>query len=274
MSAATFEPTHKDAVLIPSIDAIDWGPTGLEGQGGVPGPTIKQLSAGTGGFLTPDPKRRMATWLCHQPPGWADPEIVYHPCAEEGFILDGEVWLANRALGAGTYVYRPPGILHGPAREATRQGTTLILRYTLDGGMLRHDASDGPSFDLQPITDEHENWPMTWTERADTNLIPWVAVTEGPWTGVGCKWLNRNRVTGGGTVLLELPPGWHGVGSAARGLVEEFLVDGQLTAAGLWFSQWGYACRPAGKPAGEYAAPSGARLLCFWDEDEIAAAPA
>jgi hypothetical protein len=38
---------------------------------------------------------------------------------------------------------------------------------------------------------------------------------------------------------------------------------------GQWFERWGYACRPAGDPADGYQALGGARLICFWDENEL-----
>ncbi len=78
-------------------------------------------------------------------------------------------------------------------------------------------------------------------------------------------------VSGGGTVLLDLPAGWIGEGSRARGTVEEFVYQGVLHMGGQWFDTWGYACRPVGQAAGEYFAAGGAQLVCFWDDDEIAA---
>jgi hypothetical protein len=44
-----------------------------------------------------------------------------------------------------------------------------------------------------------------------------------------------------------------------------------MTIGGQFFERWGYACRPAGEPAGSYGSQGGARLLCIWDEDELGA---
>ena len=87
-------------------------------------------------------------------------------------------------------------------------------------------------------------------------------------------WLGRhqrqvvspNKVTGGGAVLLSLPAGWRGEGSLARGPVEEFVVEGALIAGGKTYTKWGYAYRPAGAPARQYASPEGAILFCWWDD--------
>jgi hypothetical protein len=238
--------------------------------GGVGGPTKKILSAGTGGGLSPAGDILMETWLSHSPPWWLDEELVYHPCVEEAFILNGIVQLGDRVYTAGCYLYRPPGILHGPALTPSDIGATLFQRFAAEGGLLRYDGDEFPHLDCQPVTDEYETWPVEWVEFVDSTALEWIAVDSGPWQGCSTKWLSRNRVTGGGTLLLDLPAYWSGEGSRAKGTIEEFVVSGQMTAGGQHFERWGYACRPAGDSAGRYASPGGAQLICVWDEDELA----
>jgi hypothetical protein len=78
--------------------------------------------------------------------------------------------------------------------------------------------------------------------------------------------VHRNRVNGGGAVLLQIPAGWSGSGSAARGPIEEFVIEGSIRAGGDEYRKWGYAYRPSGAAAGTYASEAGAQLFCWWDE--------
>src|SRR4051812_36536126 len=115
MSVATIPlRSQRESVSIPRVNDVPWD-TKTISPAAVPGPAKKILSRGTGGALHPDPDVVQATWLTHISPWWRDPELVYHPCVEEAFILNGTVQLGDRVYGAGSYLYRPPGILHGPA---------------------------------------------------------------------------------------------------------------------------------------------------------------
>jgi len=264
--------SHREKVLIPRIAEVPWEPVLLDG--GVRGPTRKTLSTGTGGALSSDPERPVATVLSHNVPGWRDPELVYHPTVEEAYFLEGGTQLADRVYDTGHYLYRPPGILHGPAGHTSLKfaGRTMLQRF--GGGadtLLRYDGSEFPHHDCQPVTDEYTYWPVPWVEQLDANAIPWLEAPDGPWGGTRHKWLSQNKLTGGGTLLIQIPPGWSGAGSAARGAMEEFVVEGELAMGGQWFEKWGYACRPADDPAEHYQALGGAVLICFWDEDEFAA---
>jgi hypothetical protein len=112
-------------------------------------------------------------------------------------------------------------------------GESRILRYAGDEFPHKH---------AQPITDDYKRSPYTWYEQCDTNEVPWLDVLSGPEAGTAHKWLNRHRDTGGGVILLHIPPGWHGVGTAAKGTVEEFVIAGMLEARGAQYREWGYAC--------------------------------
>jgi len=248
--------SKRDATVIPRIRAVPW--MSKPRPGGIPGGVRKPLSVGTGGSMSRDSNLRVVTMFNHIPPWWSDPELVYHPCVEEAFILNGTVQLADRVYGPGCYVYRPPGILHGGALVPSDIGATLFHRFADEGGLLRYEGTELPHIDSQPITDEYEDWPAQWVERVDSGELPWLEVPKGPWEGAACKWLTRNRVTGGGTLLIKLPPYWTGVGSRAKGTIEEFVVEGACIMGGQYFDMWGYA------------SISEVQLLCIWDEDEFA----
>jgi len=76
---------------------------------------------------------------------------------------------------------------------------------------------------------------------------------------------------GGGTLLLDIPAGWSGVGTTGRATAQEFIISGNATVGGMFFERWGYTCRAPGEAAGSYTSNGGARLICIWDEDEAAA---
>ena len=251
----------RSAVSIPDTHALPWQalPTA---DGNVPGPVVKVLAtAADSGALT---------ILIHLPPGWHDDQLDYHPCAEEGFRLNGCIDINGRHLPVGNYLYRPAGILHGPVRVDPIVGATGIQRFPAPIRILRYTGDEFPHEDLQPISDEHARDPFTWHEQLDTLQLPWVdCPAAGPWAGARHRWLNRNRETQGGVAQLDLPPGWSGRGSPCLGAVEEFVVTGSLEADGTRYSRWGYRCRTAGDASGRYATAEGALLLCWWDRDEL-----
>ena len=161
------------------------------------------------------------------------------------------------------YLYRPPGILHGPVSVPSEDGATIIQRAVGEMRYFRYDGDEFPHEHGQPITDQYKDRPVTWNEHLDTNDLAWEPITSGGWAGASIKWFYRHRDTGGGALLLSLPAGCRGAGSPARGPVEEFVVKGELHADGVTCSEWGYAYRPVGMPAGEYASPEGALLFCW-----------
>jgi hypothetical protein len=250
------------AVSIPSAWDLDWEVRDVERDGNVPGPVRKVLRR--------DPAGGGLTYLLHLPPGWRDDVLDWHPTTEEAYILAGSVILADNVLDVGSALYRPPGILHGPVCVPTDAGASTLSRMSGDSRILRYDGDEFPHRHMQPITDDYKDWPVAWTEKLDTKQLAWEAVTVGGWAGTVVKRLHRNRVTGGGVVLLAIPSGWRGRGSRARGPLEEFVIEGELAAGGVAFGRWGYAYRPPGQPAGEYASEAGALLFCWWDEaDEL-----
>jgi hypothetical protein len=249
MSEAT-----SNATIIPSAwDDMQWIPLDYVKEACIPGPAWK--------LLFEDPQTGGMTYLMHIPPGWHDPQLDYHPSTEESYHLEGTVTLGDRRIDAECALYRPPYILHGPVTVQT--SFTGLQRTSAPLQMMRY--TDGPGHHLMPITDDYKDWPVEWSERIDVNGIPFAPVTEGGWAGVELKWVYQHKGHGGGCVMIDIPAGWEGTGSPARGALEEFLIEGDLTAGGVAFGRWGYAQRPAGEPAGTYASRGGARLLCYWN---------
>jgi hypothetical protein len=248
--------TPSAGVSIPSAWTLDWVaiPTA---DGNVPGPTLK--------ILREDAETGALTFLTHLPPNWTDPSLDWHPSTEEGYVIAGDVVLNDRHLGPGCYLYRPPGILHGPVHSPNDLGCTIVQRTSAPLRILRYRGRRHPHRDGQPITDDHLRSDVAWSERTDTNAIRWRAVTEGGWAGARIRWVHRNVRTGGGLVILDLPRGWSGRGSRAHGSLEEFVLHGDLKAGGVAYGKWGYAYRPAGTPAKRYTTREGARLLCWWN---------
>lgn len=251
----------RTAVTIPSTFGHDWVALPTT-DGNVGGVAIKPLSAdeATGG----------ATFLCHLPPGWHDPQLDWHPATEESFKLAGWSLSGERESGTPSYIHRPPGLLHGPTRAEALLGATFLIRF--DGELRIFRVPEGA-----------QDEPMGTEYAAGVERIVWVpdierverrpAPADGPWAGALVRELRRDPASGGGLCLLDLPAGWEGEGTrCAGGEVEEFVLGGTLRAGtgaeAVELTQWGYACRPAGAAAGRYATRDGAVLACWWAADE------
>lgn len=250
----------RTPVVVPSAWELPWTPVPTDVDDNVGGPAWK--------LLAEDPLTGATTLIIHCPPNWRDPGLDWHPHDEEVFFLGGCIRLHDRIYRPGDYLYRPPGILHGePATAPELGGGTTFHRFSAPMRILRYTGDEFPQRDSVPITRQHETWPIPWLEHVKGGEVPWREVTVGGWAGVRAQELARNRVNGGGAWLLALPAGWQGRGSTASGPVEEFVVEGDLTAGEALLGRWGYVARPAG--AGSYRSEGGALLLLFSDEPEI-----
>lgn len=250
-------------VLIPDTHAMPWVAIDTARDGNVPGPVFK--------LLTSDPVTHGSTVLLHCPPGWRDPVLDWHPTIEEAFTLQGSLQMAWNTMDEGSYLFRPPGVLHGPPHAHDVTGATFVIRMDGESRILRYDGTEFPHEHMQPITDQWKTSPFTWVERLATPGLPWLPVEDGPWAGARVKWLNRrNDGLPGGCAMLQLPPRFQGAGTQCRGQIEELVVDGALEAGGVAFGKWGFACRAAGDPAGVYRSEGGATLICWFDADELA----
>ena len=247
---------HQEPVVIPSAWDLDWMSISTT-DGNIPGPALK--------ILREDPESGALTYLTHLPPNWRDPGLDWHPTTEEGYVIAGDVVLNGRHLNSGCYLFRPPGILHGPVHSPNDLGCTIFQRTSGPLRILRYTGKKFPHRDMQPITDEHLKSDVAWSERTDTKRIRWQRISKGGWSGTRIRWVHRNSRTGGGLVMLDVPAGWSGAGSPARGPVEEFLLTGDLTAGQVNYGKWGYAFRPKGDPAGTYSTKGGAGILAYWN---------
>jgi hypothetical protein len=160
-----------DAVIIPSAWDLDWEARDTSRDGNVPGPVRKVLRR--------DPASGGLTYLLHLPPGWHDEVLDWHPTTEEAYILAGSVILADNVLDAGSSLYRPPGILHGPVSVPTDAGASTLSRMNGDSRILRYDGDEFPHRHMQPITDDYREWPVEWTERLDSKQLEWETVDAG-----------------------------------------------------------------------------------------------
>lgn len=96
-----------------------------------------------------DPRRKVLRWdhdrgqiatvVFAKPPhvhpeGWSSPMLT-HPCAEESFVLAGELVGERGAARAGAYSWRPPGTPHGT--QGSRTGGISLAR--MRHGSLAND---------------------------------------------------------------------------------------------------------------------------------------
>jgi hypothetical protein len=66
------------------------------------------------------------TALCSTVPQYDYPMLEFHDCIEEIFLIEGDIWLGNSGLmTAGSYLWRPPFITHGPF--FSRTGALMLL---------------------------------------------------------------------------------------------------------------------------------------------------
>jgi hypothetical protein len=257
----------RQPVSIPNTMAINWHPVPVTYDDNVPGPVWKVLSE--------DSASGAVTYLYHSPPGWVDPALGWHPHDEETFVLAPQVPDTSSArFYPGYYAYKQPGILHAPppfsrSSPFAYQGITFLVRVS---GRIQLRRYTGTKFACQAgnyVTDQHVTWPVDPVATNTNAVVLDTAPKEGPWGGIGYTWLHRNKRTGGGAILLDLPAGWRGQPPPPRGVREEFVIEGSLDIDGERFERWGYACREASNAAREYVSEVGSRLLCWWDTNEL-----
>jgi hypothetical protein len=84
------------------------------------------------------------TLLVRQAPGWNEPKLEAHDCWEELILMEGDYLMGSNGLvAAGTYIFRPEGIPHGP--QATRTGSVWLGRgnKTIDFQFSQTSWADG-----------------------------------------------------------------------------------------------------------------------------------
>jgi hypothetical protein len=67
------------------------------------------------------------TRLINADPGWTEKRREHHDCVEEVYMISGDMTMgALGTMTAGGYIWRPPGIQHGPMH--TRAGGLMFIR--------------------------------------------------------------------------------------------------------------------------------------------------
>jgi hypothetical protein len=211
----------RPATVIESIGALDWEPLGTHG--------IKRK------LLSADPVTGAVTQYVHIPENCVGGGVAhYHTCMEEAFIIEGDVSLIpDDPLVDGSYLYRPPYIVHGHDERADK-GCLCIIR--MGGEMdfnLVHEPKQPVEYAIEPVTDPrghvlHLKSPgMTWQSRGDGD------------GRFDLKLLSKAGDTGAYTGLVKLPPGWRGVLSTPSAFSREWVV-----LSGCWQLADGSTCGP------------------------------
>lgn len=107
-------------------------------------------------LLHGDPARGAATLLISSPahmhpPGWLGPQEI-HGCAQEMFVLSGDVLCNAGRMASGAYVWRPPRVAHGP--YGSRGGNLALLRThgaALTTDYSAHELTLERTSDYQPV---------------------------------------------------------------------------------------------------------------------------
>ena len=74
-----------------------------------------------------DPETKAYTYLVRQAAGWSEAKLEAHSTWEELILMEGDYLMGHNGLvPAGTYIYRPGDIPHGP--QATRAGSIWLAR--------------------------------------------------------------------------------------------------------------------------------------------------
>ena len=81
----------------------------------------------------------------NSPPGWTCRQET-HPCAEEGFMLAGDLAGPHGVMTTGAYFWRPQGVVHGP--YGSRNGSLTLIRFR--EGMLHVDWHDEHRLTFDP----------------------------------------------------------------------------------------------------------------------------
>ena len=194
-------------------------------------------------FLSRDPDSEAATTFFDFPERWQGGGVAhYHSCGEEVYVIKGDITLDGRDyLTAGSYLYRPSGIVHGH-NEGPIGGCRCLIRTDgpLDFNFIPEPTSDGeyvlhPSDDGRPFV-LHLRTPYTeWTLHGDGQ------------SRYGMKVLSTDRVNGSYTALVRLPAGWTGSLRLEQNVNWEwFVVKGlAMLSDGTAFETDSYSYRPA-----------------------------
>lgn len=193
--------------------------------------------------LSCDPATGGDTSFVRLPAGWQGRAGAhYHSDFEEALVLSGDVDLNGEGdvLGAGSYLYRPGGIVHGRVDRSTG-GADIIIKM-------------GAATDLisvgQPLHRHEYDHPTARKRDGRPHIVHFKTEAEPwrPWNGAQRKILSRNSESGAETLLIQIgekldapiklggDAGWEWVVLAG----EFRLADGSA------FGPFSYSYRPKG----------------------------
>jgi hypothetical protein len=103
------------------VDSLEWKATNeLRENYHYAGPASKVLRG--------DPEKGAFTSMARLPANYAHPDLAYHQCTQEQFLLEGQVNETGKDRHALAYWCHPPGEVHGKS-FTTEQGCTSLLFF-------------------------------------------------------------------------------------------------------------------------------------------------
>ena len=115
-------------------------------------------------WLRTHPDTGAYTLLARQAPGWSEPKIEAHRTWEELILIEGDYLMSlNGLVQAGTYIFRPTLVPHGP--QATRHGSVWFSRggEAIDFQFNDSDYADGMIEEYLAATgDDDKLRPTPW----------------------------------------------------------------------------------------------------------------
>jgi hypothetical protein len=227
-------------------------------------------------LLREESGRRMD--LARFTPGYRDVTACYHESSEEGFVIDGTFDLAFEGhFAAEHYFWRPPGWVHGTIK--TDAGATAIFTFeaksdTELSGPVTRTIAEYDQAGQNPLLEESDP-----TRIGPRGYVPNVAgglVARHPgsaWIGddataaaldgdhLVVRVLSENIVTGGGSFLWDLQPGYAQPAAVAlTEIMHFFVVSGDIAIAGEAHPAGTWVYIPAGVELGAVTSSTGATL--------------
>ncbi len=243
MAFATARPAFAARPLIAHLNLAD-----------VPAPNGKMQRE-----LSVDPATGATTLFFDFPANWVGGGVAhYHSFSEEIYVLSGGVTLNGRdEYVAGSYLYRPGGIVHGH-HEASRPGARFIGRMggKLDFNYVREPTSQ-EEYVAKPVADGRPH--IVHLRSPDQ---PWQTASDGH----QLKVLSEDRVTGARSALLQFPTAWTGkLPLDPKSGWEWFVVGGEMALDdGTTFANESYANRPIGAPGRSIVRAAAGTLVLTW----------
>ncbi|MDX6474281.1 MAG: hypothetical protein QOK22_3097 [Gaiellaceae bacterium] len=102
------------------VDALEWKATNeLRENYTYAGPVSKVLRG--------DPERTGFTSMARLPAGYSHPDLAYHQCTQEQFLLEGSVNETGKDRHALAYWCHPPGEVHGKSFTTDEACTSILF---------------------------------------------------------------------------------------------------------------------------------------------------